>query len=628
MALTTRMRRRCEAQPAGIAAEIAGDVSGQLAVGSHIVQVSAQHGAIVNVAASGQQPRIRPRSRPAAILPRPAPGLVGREQELQRARAAVRDAQTLELHGPGGIGKTAILRALCHDDAPKPEHGVVFMRAAGQPSEDVGQQLFDALYESDVPFKPTPVELCQHLQDRRALVVLDDVGWERDDLAGLLDWAPACTFALACEQPLLLDAGSSQPIGGLAPEAALALLERALDRPLDPDERPHAVELCRRLDGRPLGILQAAALARESALPVAGSGQLEQLVRDRLEPSEQRALATLEALRPAAVHADDVAAIAGVPAAATVLERLGALGVAQANSPRWNVILKVEVQLGPGEPEPDPDPDAELASRALEQLTRGDEPSRDDVPALLAALASCARSGRWLAVAEAVRKVDKLLTLAGRWGAWLIVLEHARAAAAATGDRAGEAWALHQLGTRAGCRGELDAARPLLAEALELRRSDGDADGAAVTAHNLAVFDGTGGTGWWPPHPALLAVVIALLLAGGTAAALVSHRDDAGTAAAPTAVPVQQSVNGTTTSGNGTPQPVPGSDTHSQPPTPEPTVTTIPPTVTGRGTSDGTPDGTTDGTSQPTPPPVDATPTPAPASPATPPPPPPDVVVR
>jgi hypothetical protein len=584
MALTTRLRRRREEeQQAGIAAEISGDVSGQLAVGSHIVQVSAQHGAIVNVAAPEQAPRIRARSAPAAIVPRAIVELLGRAQELDGLLAALCEAPAVELHGPGGIGKTALLRAICHDAATRPEHGVVFVRTAGLTAEDVGQQVFEALYESDVPVKPTQVELCTHLRDRTALVVLDDVGWDRDELSALMDWAPRCLFALAGEQRRLWGEGRSQQLGGLAPTAALALLERELGRPLAGEERERALELCRRLDGRPLGILQAAELARDGALPLADPAQLEQLVRARLDPPQQRALRVLETLRPAAVHADDLGAIAALPDAAAVLERLRAAGAAQANSPRWNVVLQAQ--------EASPDEDAELAARAVAHLTRAADADAQrplaDVPALLAAFAAAARAQRWSELAAGVRRVDAPLTLRGRWGAWRIALEHARAAAVARGDARGEAWALHQLGTRAGCLGQLDAAVPRLERALALRRKAGDADGAAVTAHNLAVLGGSagggGGNGSTPPPSrprapatALLAGGAALVLAGGSATAvIVSHHHGSSHA------PVAPVVSTPTTDSVRTGPP----DTH------------MPPTTSGRGASGGTAGGTSGGDS-------------------------------
>ena len=60
------------------------------------------------------------------------------------------------------------------------------------------------------------------------------------------------------------------------------------------------------------------------------------------------------------------------------------------------------------------------------------------------------------------------------------------AAARATGDRASEAWSLHQSGTRALCLGERATARTLLNQALSLRETVGDIDATAATRRNLS----------------------------------------------------------------------------------------------------------------------------------------------
>jgi hypothetical protein len=60
-------------------------------------------------------------------------------------------------------------------------------------------------------------------------------------------------------------------------------------------------------------------------------------------------------------------------------------------------------------------------------------------------------------------------------------------------DRAAEAWCLHQSGTRALCLENSPRARAYLIEALRLRESLGDEEGAAVTRHNLDLLGGLGG---------------------------------------------------------------------------------------------------------------------------------------
>jgi hypothetical protein len=85
----------------------------------------------------------------------------------------------------------------------------------------------------------------------------------------------------------------------------------------------------------------------------------------------------------------------------------------------------------------------------------------------------------------AARRLQEDVALAGRWGAWRSLLLDTVDHAETTGDTAGRAWALHQLGSRALCLGDRLAARACLAEARDLRWRTGDRAGAAVTQHNL-----------------------------------------------------------------------------------------------------------------------------------------------
>ncbi len=92
---------------------------------------------------------------------------------------------------------------------------------------------------------------------------------------------------------------------------------------------------------------------------------------------------------------------------------------------------------------------------------------------------------------------DSVLALSGRWGLWQEALEAGVRAAQAQYDRKAEAWAFHQLGTRAMGLGAGDAARKLLESALQIRESIGDEIGAAFTRHNLNVL---GGAAILPPR--------------------------------------------------------------------------------------------------------------------------------
>ncbi|MGB3612148.1 MAG: choice-of-anchor D domain-containing protein, partial [Elainellaceae cyanobacterium] len=91
---------------------------------------------------------------------------------------------------------------------------------------------------------------------------------------------------------------------------------------------------------------------------------------------------------------------------------------------------------------------------------------------------------------EAVRlchALDPLLYQYCRWGRWQQVWKLGRRAAHELGDRATEAWALHQLGSVALCLEDGFAAQAYLAEAQQMRLQMEDMVGAALAQHNLAV---------------------------------------------------------------------------------------------------------------------------------------------
>lgn len=117
----------------------------------------------------------------------------------------------------------------------------------------------------------------------------------------------------------------------------------------------------------------------------------------------------------------------------------------------------------------------------------------EDVPVVLAALRALWRVEAWNEAVALTRAADPLLALRRRWGAWERALETARRAAAGARRPRDEAWALHQLGTRAALLDGFAAGAPLLEQALELRRELGDEAGARVTEHNVAVLGGGGG---------------------------------------------------------------------------------------------------------------------------------------
>ena len=508
--LTRRSERAEPAEPAApatsIEAAISGEVSGQVAVGERITQYHAEHGAIINVAGPGEQPRPSLRSAPVFLRPRDFPGLVGREAEVEEALSTVRSDLPMEFHGRAGLGKTALLRHLSHrTDGPFPD-GVVYLVSRDQGTDDLAQFLFDAFYECGVAFKPTAGQLRHYLGERRALVLLDDLNLERDEVEALMGIAPNCAFILASPECCLFGEGRAVSLRGLPENAAVALIEAQLGRTLTAEERPTVQRLCRALEGHPLSLIQAAALMREQGGP---PGALAEMARspaaaepltaravDALSEPEQRVLALLAALEQAPLHSRHVGALTGVSDVDSVLQSLEQRGLAKAHSPSYSATVSLPERRQAYDP-------AAWREQALDHLTLHAESHRDapellpdDLQAMVAVLEWASRTERWPKVLRLVRAVDGVPLLAGWWDAWRSLLEQSLEAARAVGDQTAEAWALHQLGSRALCLDDDATAGSYLGEALELRESLGDSEGAAVTSHNL---DQLGGSPLPPP---------------------------------------------------------------------------------------------------------------------------------
>ncbi|HEX8272641.1 MAG TPA: choice-of-anchor D domain-containing protein [Longimicrobiaceae bacterium] len=485
---------------AGIQAEIRGNVSGQVAVGSHILQIGSVHGGVVNVAVPAERPVPRPRPAPVLLRPRPFPGLLGRGDEVEAAVDALREARPVELSGPPGAGKTSLLRHLAHHPvAGSFPGGVAFLSALRQPADDLLQSLFEALFQTDAPLKPTRTELCHLLQGWQALVVLDDVELPREELERIQNTAPACTFLWAAPARQGWGETRALPLDGLDAAGARALLERELERPLDAAEQAELEALRRATGGYPLALLQSAARVREEGLPLrdvvarlgapagpaaAGADAVAEL------PEPRRGLVVLlAALGGALVLPAHAAAITGIPGAGEELEQLERRGLVQRQGERFRVLEPLAGAVL------DRWDGGERRERALAWFTAWAEQqwsapaeilAESDV--LLLLLEAAVDAGAWPEVLRLGRRVEGALALAGRWDAWKRVVEWLRLASEKADDRRGVGWALHQLGTLALCAGDAAAAQAALTGALRVRESLGDREAARVTRHNLELL--------------------------------------------------------------------------------------------------------------------------------------------
>ncbi len=538
---------------------VGGDVSGQILLGNGNIVIDHSDGAIVTVQrAPAPTPRRLP--DPLRLLPRDFPGLLGRADLVGDVQSALARAQPVDLHSGPGWGKTALVRHLSHrvPDALAPE-GIVCLSARARQLPDLLQDLFDACYEIDagegpgVGFKPSAGQLNRYLGALGVLVVVDDLGVDDDQLDRLLQQVPGCSVLAATEQRALWGEGEAIAVGGLPDDAAVELFERELGHPLTGTARAEVVGLCRALDGHPLRLLRAAALVRERG-GVTGTPTAAGLTTDllgSLPERERRAVGLLTVAGGAALDVEHVAALTDAETrqeAADALRSLARRGLAEPVGDGYRATdlapgeQRAVAAAGPRETEvveyvasrvERAGADPGLAARDLELATKAVELARGH--------------GAWRQVRRIARGVSTGLMLAGLWEAWGTTLEWGLEASRQLGERAQEAWFLHQMGTRHLCLENPGAAEACLRGALEIRRSLGDSGGIETTQHNLSLIHPS--PPWWMQTKVLVAGVVgALLVAGGTAAGLALGRPVVRLDVSPTRVDFGQvAVAGSTT---------------------------------------------------------------------------------
>jgi hypothetical protein len=470
-------------------------LAAHIVVGSHVLDFGDPRGALVRKASRAEREHIRPRPVPILIRPRGTRGLLDRQSEVVSAFSALDADLPVELSGEPGIGKTAVIRQLTHHPrAASFVDGIVYLTARHHSALDLQQLMFEAFYETDEFYKPTLAEIQCRLQKKRALIVLDDVRLTQSDLETVIDSASRSAFVVAARNRCLWGEARSIALKGLPPEEAVLLLERAIDRSLDGTDRQDAMSLCAATGGHPLRLLQAAAILREREIPLdpwVRTVTPESLITELLattDEKQRRALLALTAFPGVALPTPHIAGIAEVTDLEPSLLALLRRGLVTRCQSRHQLVDGVRDRLRRTE---DLKP---WLNRAVTYFTAWAERYRrspdillEESEALLRMQQCAADNRRWTEVLELGRLLEEPLILRSRWGAWAITLERCLAAAKASRDRSAEAWALHQLGSRALCLGDAVTARAMLNRAVELRDALEDRATAAVTRQNLCL---------------------------------------------------------------------------------------------------------------------------------------------
>lgn len=498
-----------------------GDVGkSQIVIGDHNTVQTGDGVKIVYVVGEQGRPRPRLRQLPVAVCPSENPELVGRDAQVALGRAA-RAGAPLQLYGPDGIGKSALVKRLAHA-LKGGRDGVVFLRARGRPLDDVRIALYHALWESDVAYLPRPDELPSYLGDRDPLVLLDDLDLDRDDVEALLDTAPRATFIVASDERTLWSRGRAEDVGPLDHAAGTELLERLIGRALSERERAAAEGVAIAAGGVPQRIVEAAALVTDGHTTleelVSSPGEVERRTAGlALSDGQRRVLAVLAAVQDATLGAEPLAQVAGADARElTQLERRGWIRSA---SPRYRLAHDRVA---------DADGAYTLVGLARWASHAPPDAVAGEAEAIVATVDGGIAQDRLDGVLALVHASERKLALAGALGSWERVLRRGLRAAQVGVRPLEEGLMLHELGSRAACIGHVDEARKLLLDALDVRVRAGDDSGADLTRHNLGQLTAPGGGNgrprgrlrWLGPWLllallALAGVAVALLVAGG-----------------------------------------------------------------------------------------------------------------
>ena len=467
------------------------------------LDMRSDHGAKVNPVTEEESPTVF--ELPVPIKPRvkPLKGLVGRESEKGLIRAAMDDEETVGVYSGNGWGKTALMRSIAYAGTDEFPDGVVYLKVPKQPVEDVLQDLHDQFYRADEPAKPSLATIKQRLADKRAVVILDELGMDADSVENLTFALPESFYVLASETPSPFGEARPLQLGGLSADEALAFLQKRLGIELAEEERDAAREICKTLDNHPGHLIEAgnAVLGGRSLAEVARSYQ------GAAEPSAEVAEAVRADLSPIQQKVADILSVAQVPLSLELLERVLADDLTdlpdglhdairaliaservEAHSPRFS--LTSTVAEGAARHWNPTDWMGALLSN-LAGWFESEEVTSDlinrDRKFIIRALEWGIEAEKWTEVVRVAKAVDRGIALGRHWGAWEQVLEHALEAAEQMGE-AGEsarAWAHHQLGSRAIGIGDDAAALEHLTEALEIRERLGEKNAVKMTRHNL-----------------------------------------------------------------------------------------------------------------------------------------------
>jgi predicted ATPase/class 3 adenylate cyclase len=223
-------------------------------------------------------PPLRSVDRTVGNLPNQASSFIGRETELTELGSLLTDRRLITLTGPGGTGKTRLAMEMARRTVDQFEHGgwLVALDAITD-SRLVPSAIASSFGLVESPGSTPSEQLASYLADREMLVVLDNFEQVIDaapQISDLLQASPRLRILVTSRAPLRLSVEQEYPVAPLglprnersdemlSSESVRLFVERAgRVRPgfaLLADDAAAVAEICRRLDGLPLGIELAA----------------------------------------------------------------------------------------------------------------------------------------------------------------------------------------------------------------------------------------------------------------------------------------------------------------------------------------------------------------------------------
>ncbi|WP_306332163.1 hypothetical protein [Streptomyces sp. KL109B] len=454
--------------------DVRGEVNGQVVVGRNNVVINAERGAYVAYRPEGP-PELRLRVRPypgGSVLRGQGEVLLGRDGELAAIGRWLEAGRRVQVFGPPGIGKSALLRR-CAAEQLALGRPVLHLHAAGKAMEDLFQEILQSCYElSDgrpcEGYKPEPATLRQLLGSLRVLLVVDDLQVSPDDLGALFEATPGCGLLMSAVDRVERPEARPLRLDGLDEQAAWRLLARELGHYPSGPTAAAARHLLTTVRGHPLTILQAAAAfnaaRRRGEDAIGGSGAAPGPAwRPEFFPVDDAALAVGTAARlseRAIALLRPLCALAPLPASPNLLYALGVRQDAAAlaeltglrlvevdgdrigSCGRFAALVAQQAGALPGAAQLAPALTHWLRTRA----TRGE--ARAEAAVIRRVLGNLAMVEDHRGVRDLARAAAPLLALSLHWGVWGQVLRYGRAAAQFLGAAADETYFAHEVHVR------------------------------------------------------------------------------------------------------------------------------------------------------------------------------------